>query len=298
MLGPLVLAGGFYFTTRSFADARRNRTFDFYLSFFEKFYDLSHLDRSVRIDFEYRFFDEIAPLMEKWLVYPEFITNKEMMKFVGIDALLNFFELVAHASNDRRFLGASKFRQIMFTYWFDMMKDDSHAILERYFSLSFETLRKRVGFFEKPVLLATYGTLMTGHDNPIPDTIQARLKSCGACYIPGHIFEIAEEKGNLRYPGLVRSTADDQALVTGELFEIGLNDTEAAVVLRALDPYERFHPDDVENSLFRRRYIAIYGSDQKIKHRAWVYIYNRPAPVAAPIPGGDWDAFCREAARD
>ena len=102
ILVPLVLIVGFLFTWSRLKDARHDKAFDFYIAMFEKFYDLGHLDPGVRTDFEYSFFEEIAPLMEKYLVYPELITSGEMARLVAVDAFLNFFEIVAHASTDKR----------------------------------------------------------------------------------------------------------------------------------------------------------------------------------------------------
>jgi gamma-glutamylcyclotransferase (GGCT)/AIG2-like uncharacterized protein YtfP len=250
---PLVLIAGFLFTWFQLKDARHGKAFDFYIAMFDKFYNLQHLDQDVRIDFEYRFFETIAPLMEKWLVYPETIKDDEMARFVAIDAFLNFFEIAAHASTDKRLLTSATYRDVMFSYWFDLMKDDDHVILRRYLLLSFEAICRRVGFNidrsnEEPVLLAVYGTLLTGQTNTLAPSVRVRMKSRGKCLIPGEIVEIGDDHAGIRYPGLVLASNNHGSLVIAELFEIGRDDRRAADVLRAIDEYEEFIPSSVADS--------------------------------------------------
>jgi gamma-glutamylcyclotransferase (GGCT)/AIG2-like uncharacterized protein YtfP len=295
ILGPVVLIVGFVFTIRQIRhnravleDTQKSKTFDFLMGMFEKFYDLNKIDQKVRLDFEYRFKETIAPPLEKWFVYPEKVTEEEMSRFVALDALLNFFEIVAHASADPRFLGGVVFRDVMFSYWFEQMKDDAHSILRRYLLLSYEALRARLGFEDGPVLLAVYGTLRRPQENAaVPQEIRSRMKRLGKCLIPGRIYEIAEHATGARYPGLIVADPSEGARVAGELFEIGENDRVAAVVLRALDPYEEFDPGDLHGSAFRRTFMPVYRSDTE-KAYAWVYVYNRPVADDRRIEGGDW----------
>lgn len=294
---PVILIVGFLFTWSQLKDSRHNQAFDFYIAMFERFYNFKHLDPEVRIDFEYQFFDKIAPLMEKWLVYPELITAGEMERFVAIDAFLNFFEIVAHASTDKRLLTSAAYRDVMFSYWFDLMTDDNHAILRRYLYLSFEAIRKRVGFAAdnpsgEPVFLAVYGTLMTGQANLLAPGVRAAMKSHGKCRIPGKIVGIEDNHAGIRYPGLISSSNHDGSSVIGELFEIGADDRRAAGILRTIDAYEEFNPGAPADSTFCRRFIAVHlDSDQTTKKYAWVYVYNRPTSGLPVIESGDWSKF-------
>jgi gamma-glutamylcyclotransferase (GGCT)/AIG2-like uncharacterized protein YtfP len=297
ILVPLILIAGFLFTWSQLKDARHNKSFDFYIEMFERFYDLNHLDQDVRICFEYRFFDTIAPLMEKWLVYPEMVTKEESARFVGIDAFLNFFEIVAHASTDKRLLQSATYRDVMFSYWFDLMTDDNHAILRRYLCLSFEAIRRRAGFVSEnpkgePVLLAVYGTLMTGQANKLVPGVHAKMRSLGTCFIPGVIVEVSDDRDGSHYPGLVLSSNKQGFLVTAELFEVGEDDQRAAGVLKAIDAYEEFSPGSPADSPFTRRFVAVcLDRDQNKKKYAWVYVYNRPTSDMPIIENGDWAKF-------
>jgi gamma-glutamylcyclotransferase (GGCT)/AIG2-like uncharacterized protein YtfP len=232
--------------------------------------------------------------MEKWLVYPELITADEMARFVNIDAFLNFFEIAAHASTDKRLLTSATYRDVMFSYWFDLMTDDNHAILRRYLYLSFEAIRKRAGFAADsptgdPVYLAVYGTLMTGQANQLAPGVRAKMKSLGKCRIPGKIFKIRDDRDKVQYPGLVFVSNGDSSSVTGELFEIGKDDRHAAEVLRAIDAYEEFLPDNWADSTFCRRFVAVYpGDHQETKRFAWVYVYNKSTAGMDVIESGDW----------
>jgi hypothetical protein len=54
--------------------------------------------------------------MEKWLVYPERLNEREQATLAEIDALLNFFELVCHVSGRDLYLHSSD-REAAFQYW-------------------------------------------------------------------------------------------------------------------------------------------------------------------------------------
>jgi gamma-glutamylcyclotransferase (GGCT)/AIG2-like uncharacterized protein YtfP len=93
-----------------------------------------------------------------------------------------------------------------------------------------------------------------------------------------------------RGPGLVRGTLYDLGsypgfvaagcgLVHGDLFAI----TDEAV-LRRLDDFEGYHPDDPAASLYLRRPISL----ERPAGEAWIYVYNRDPGAAPVVACGDW----------
>ncbi len=139
-----------------------------------------------------------------------------------------------------------------------------------------------------PVLLATYGTLMTGQENGLPPAIRARLRDGRPCLIRGRLYEVREPMPGGRetvYPALVEGW-HDQARIRGEVFEIGGSSDEAAAVLAATDRYEDCVPDDPDASLYlRRRCPVLVGG---VAREAWIYLYNRPVHRLRPIKGDRW----------
>ena len=140
-----------------------------------------------------------------------------------------------------------------------------------------------------PVLLATYGTLMTGQRNGLGPDVRCRMRNGRPCDIAGRLYEVREPADSgldLVYPALVPCPGDDAAVVQGEVFEIGADNAEAAVVLAATDRYEDCIPDDPDASTYlrRRRPILVAG----VTWQAWIYLYNRPTDGLRPIASGRW----------
>ena len=141
-----------------------------------------------------------------------------------------------------------------------------------------------------PVLLAAYGTLMTGQRNGLDPGVRARMRDGRPCRIPGRIYEVREvaagPDGPFRYPALVACPEDPDATVHGEAFVIGADAAEAAAVLAATDRYEDCIPGDPGRSTYLRliRPVLVDG----VARPAWVYLYNRPVDRLPPIGGGRW----------
>ncbi|MGD0732919.1 MAG: gamma-glutamylcyclotransferase family protein [Terracidiphilus sp.] len=147
----------------------------------------------------------------------------------------------------------------------------------------------------EPVFLAVYGTLMTGQANALDRGVQARMKRRGRCYIPGKIVEIGGDRRGSRYPGLILAGSWDNSLVIGELFVVGDDDRSAADVLRDLDAYEEYIPDNPAESEYSRRFVTVFLDRDRIKERgAWVYVYNKPIAGLTIIESGDWARFVKK----
>ncbi len=136
-----------------------------------------------------------------------------------------------------------------------------------------------------PVLLAAYGTLMTGQENGLDPRVRSRMQAGRPCLIRGRLYEVRETEGDGRhatYPALVECR-DDRAMVRGELLAIG---AEAAIVLAALDRYEGYVPGDPDASTYLRRRRPVLADGVALQ--AWIYLYNRPTDGLRPIANGRW----------
>lgn len=60
---------------------------------YENFYQIDLFSMQDRIDFEYDFFSKLAPAIEIWLVYPEYLTSEDKMILARVDAFLNFLDM-------------------------------------------------------------------------------------------------------------------------------------------------------------------------------------------------------------
>ena len=139
-----------------------------------------------------------------------------------------------------------------------------------------------------PILLAAYGTLMTGHINPISKAARALMGSLGPCLLTGTLYEVRER--TFVYPALVLAAAPDAPPVRAELFAIGASAAEAAIVLAETDAYENCRPGDARRSTYLRQLVPVRYPDRGGTVQAWVYVYNRPLAGAVPIPDGYWRA--------
>ncbi|MBS0561324.1 MAG: gamma-glutamylcyclotransferase [Proteobacteria bacterium] len=141
-----------------------------------------------------------------------------------------------------------------------------------------------------PVLLATYGTLMTGQINPLTPAVRARMRSLGPCLMDGLLFEIRGR--TFRYPALILHPDGEPppgaAPVHGEAFEIGATEAAAAPVLAETDHYEDCRMDAPARSTYLRLRRPIRFPDRPGTAEAWVYVYNRSVARAVPIPDGRW----------
>ena len=110
--------------------------------------------------------------------------------------------------------------------------------------------------------LFVYGTLLPGKEPPTVASVVKRLRPIGEAYVRGRLYDFGE------YPGAI---VDSRAAtrIKGFLYEVPKDPT----ILRRLDRYEGFDPNDPSGSLFVRRRRQVMRDGKKL--RSWVYEYNR-----------------------
>jgi gamma-glutamylcyclotransferase (GGCT)/AIG2-like uncharacterized protein YtfP len=117
------------------------------------------------------------------------------------------------------------------------------------------------------IRLFVYGTLREGRaPREIADTA-ALMQAIGRGVARGRVYDLGA------YPGAVFALGEASGEIEGEVFEVPDED-----VLRALDAYEGFEPDDPEASLFLRIRIEVRMSGESID--CWAYQYNRAVSEA------------------
>lgn len=122
--------------------------------------------------------------------------------------------------------------------------------------------------------LALYGTLVAGGLRRVGGGVEDALVFVGPCRIPGRLFDLGP------YPGLVASDPlPGGGSVAGELYAV-----RDDAVLRRLDAFEDYRPDDPEGSEYLRRRVRLAEPDLE----AWVYLYNRDVTGMPRVESGDW----------
>jgi gamma-glutamylcyclotransferase (GGCT)/AIG2-like uncharacterized protein YtfP len=289
--GILLVAGGL-FAWHKYKAAKRVESIKWITEIGSRFYQFDRLGEALRRKFEHDFFAAYAPAMEKWLVYPEHLTEAEQTTLAEIDGLLNFFELICHVSSKDLYLHGTD-REAAFQYWFDdvMKRGENHVLLRLYLHFGFEHLAKRVQLAPPANLIAVYGTLRSDVAPLIRDPhlqqrakqVRQRLgKRVGECRVRGRLIDLGE------YPGLVLG---GRSSVRAELYELPfggvgsqeLRDFRSA--LAAIDEFEGMDPSDSAASEYVRRYVQL---ESPAGAAAWVYVLNKPAERAEPLDVGDW----------
>jgi len=251
---------------------------------------IEEADERIRHAFESAFFDDIAPAIEKALVYPEDLSLVERGLLRQIDDLLGLLDRIAGSSSAKHFSSICR-RDAGLEKWAgDLIRRQSHIILRRYLPIKFENLAKQCGFERQPVHAAVYGTLMRGEYNSVDRCVLSTFKRIGQCEIPGTLYDVGR---NQRYPGLVLSS---DGMVDGELLEIAPTDQDAVALLRKLDEYEGYNATETDQSEFLRRYVML----EKPRAGAWVYVLNRD-PLQngfTKIQSGSWRSFKKDRFRN
>lgn len=289
--GILLVAGGL-FAWHKYKAAKRVESIKWLTEIGSRFYQFDKLGETQRRKFEHDFFSAYAPAMEKWLVYPERLSEREQTTLAEIDGLLNFFELICHVSGKDLYLHSSD-REAAFQYWFDdvIKRSETHVLLRLYLHFGFEHLTKRVQLGPPANMIAVYGTLRSDVVAKIRDPelqqrakqVRQRLgKPIGECRVRGRLVDLGE------YPGLV---LDGHSTVRAELYALpfggvgsqGLRDFRSAMA--AIDEFEGVNPDDPAASEYVRRYVELAAPEGAA---AWVYVLNKPSRRAQPLEVGDW----------
>lgn len=270
----------------------------------ERFYKIRHATKGDRVDFGENFFSNLAPTIEKWLVYPELISDAERNTITRVDCILNLFEQVAHIYRITKDFNLFLTESPAFLDWFfEIMANNDHAILRRYLLYNYGEITKLMGLTGGDVYLAVYGTLLSGENSTVPPEIMRRLRQNprGRCIVRGKLHAVGP---NNRYPGLTFDPTS-QSSVIAELVNIGTDDSDAAIILKALDRYEKYDPNAPDISEYVRRYVIVTELETEACTRelekrtiersmgAWVYIYNRAFDIdkSPQIAHGDWRSY-------
>ena len=296
--GVLLTLGGAFAWYR-YRQGKRTESIRWLTDTGSRFYQFEKIDERLRQEFEYDFYSLFAPVMEKWLVYPKALDQREKELLPRIDALLNFFELVCYVSDKDRYLRSSD-REATFQYWFDdiMCRSDDHVLLRLYLQFGFEHLRLRIRLGAPRNYVAVYGTLMRSvaeqiTNQELREEARAARTHLGAylgpCRIRGRLVDLGE------YPGLL---PDDAGTVAGELYELPFGKSGEALdqfraAIREIDRYEEIDVEYPDRSEYTRRFVKLASPADAA---AWVYFLNRPRSNPVPVPAGEWKGALRAAA--
>jgi gamma-glutamylcyclotransferase (GGCT)/AIG2-like uncharacterized protein YtfP len=118
--------------------------------------------------------------------------------------------------------------------------------------------------------LFVYGTLQPAHAPAGLAHVVSKLRPIGEGFVNGILYDLGE------YPGAVLNP-DSKHRIAGTVFRL----PDDPSVLRTLDAYEEFDPDEPGASLFLRvAYPVALESGGTLE--CWIYVYNRD-PGSAPI---------------
>lgn len=124
--------------------------------------------------------------------------------------------------------------------------------------------------------LFIYGTLMPEHAPGVISGAVKKLCYVGTASAQGRLYDLGE------YPGAVLDPSS-RTEIRGRLFIL----PEDESLLKSLDEYEGFNPNDPEKSLFAREETTVtLESGQEVP--CWIYIYNQDVSEAKLISGGDY----------
>lgn len=133
-------------------------------------------------------------------------------------------------------------------------------------------------------LLAVYGTLRQGYRNC--SLIEGASTVISRGTLPGRLVHISSPLRRYPYPGYVpaadRETTDTPQQVTVELVRI-----DQAGLWPRLDALERYDPNDLDGSEYRRVLVVATTTAGK-RMRCWTYRYDAPAEGYDVVPDGDW----------
>ncbi|MEA5260016.1 pyruvate carboxylase [Arcicella aquatica] len=128
---------------------------------------------------------------------------------------------------------------------------------------------------DKEEFLFVYGTLRKDFGNELHKLITRNSEFIGMATYQGKMYNIGE------YPGIVPSE-DESSKVVGELYKL----SNSIRLIRILDEYEEFYPENIAESVFVRKSISVSidGKD----YESYSYLYNRPTDGLAEITSGNF----------
>ncbi|HEY8931476.1 MAG TPA: gamma-glutamylcyclotransferase family protein [Mucilaginibacter sp.] len=125
----------------------------------------------------------------------------------------------------------------------------------------------------RPCYLFVYGTLLDTQNE-----FGAHLNQNCEFYAEGRFKGVLYEIGE--YPGAVRTDGDNY--VYGRIFLIKYPEN----VLKLLDEYEGFGPDELQPNLFVRELAAVETNAGAVE--CWIYLYNHPVEGLEIISSGKY----------
>jgi gamma-glutamylcyclotransferase (GGCT)/AIG2-like uncharacterized protein YtfP len=133
-------------------------------------------------------------------------------------------------------------------------------------------------------LLAVYGTLRRGYRN-WPLIASASTPVDGGT-LPGRLLHISSPMRRYPYPGYVPSqpTGAMPAAPRVVVEVVSINDV---ALWPQLDALERYDPDDVAGSEYKRVEALATSAAGRALH-CWTYRYLGPDDGYDEVPGGDW----------
>jgi len=126
---------------------------------------------------------------------------------------------------------------------------------------------------KKPAYLFVYGTLLDKQNE-----FGAYLNQNCIFYAEGRFKGILHDIGE--YPGAVRGGSD--SFVYGKIFQMKNSEN----VLKLLDEYEGFGPDEIQPNLFLREPANVETNDSVME--CWIYLYNHSVEGLSVISSGKY----------
>lgn len=128
---------------------------------------------------------------------------------------------------------------------------------------------------DKEEFLFVYGTLRKDFGNELHKLITRNSEFIGMATYQGKMYNIGE------YPGIIPSD-DSSNKVIGELYKL----TNSVRLIRILDEYEEYYPENEAESIFVRNAItvSIDGTD----YESYSYLYNCSTEGLPEITSGDF----------
>ncbi len=128
---------------------------------------------------------------------------------------------------------------------------------------------------DKDEYLFVYGTLRKGYGNELHKLIARNAEFIGMATYQGKMYNLGE------YPGIVPSS-NDSDIVLGELYKL----TNPLRLVKILDEYEEYYPENEEDSVFLRKEIEVSVADTT--YQSYGYVYNRLVEGVPVIESGDF----------
>ncbi len=121
-----------------------------------------------------------------------------------------------------------------------------------------------------PQYLFAYGTLNPDLAPAEIADIVARFHHIGAGFVFGRLYDLGSYRG-------ARPDESSESRIPGNLYRI----PEDPDLLKRLDQYEGYDPENDAESLFVRLRISVFAGPERFE--AWIYVYNGDLSTCVPI---------------